>query len=75
MTQYYNLGSSCGDTNNPTDPAFVNADAGDYHAPAGAPQLGFVPAAFCAAHACPGVDVDSDSRPSASVLDAGADER
>ena len=75
MTQYDNLGSSCGGGNSPTGPPFVNADAGDYHATAGSAQLGFVPASFCAANACPGVDVDSTARPSGIALDAGADER
>jgi hypothetical protein len=75
MSQSYNLGSSCGGTNNPTDPTFVDANAGDYHAAPGSAQLGFVPAGFCAGSACPPGDVDGDPRAAGVPLDAGADER
>jgi hypothetical protein len=75
MTQSYNVGSSCGGTNSPTRPGFVNPDLGDYHASAGSAELGFVPASFCATNGCPGVDVDDQARASGAPLDAGADER
>jgi hypothetical protein len=74
MSQSYNLGSSCGGSNSSTKPSFVNAGIGDFHAVPGSAELGFVPAAFCAARGCPANDVDGNPRAAGVPLDAGADE-
>jgi len=56
-------------------PRYVNSQAGDFHAVAGAPQIGAVPASVCKANGCPATDIDGHARPRTWALDAGANQR
>lgn len=71
FTADYNVGVSCGGTNSAANPKFVlDADDGDFHAPAGAPQINAVPMSVGG----PAADIDGDARPAGPAFDAGADE-